>query len=377
MSKCKYHDNKICFTCNLIDKTEKEQIAEKIKLCATYLSHIPADRFLKPIYGNRFYFRNKAKMVVSGSVNRPTLGILKEDNTGIDLSQCPLYNANITKIMPLLKKIIIKYGLTPYNINTRQGELKHIIVGYAETSGEMLVRFVLRSKKFLKKLERAIKYIQVQNKLIKVISVNIKQEHEAIIEGAEEIVLTKKHFIKEKGKNIFLYRHPKSFFQTNTKIAFKLYETAAQWASELKVDYMWDLFCGIGGFSFHLAQTVGRIRGIDISKEAIESAKKSKYEQTIGNIFFDIMNLSTLQDSIEKNLQLILVNPPKRGLGESLCNKIEESNVKFLLYSSCNIETLSEDLRLLKSFAVKKLQIFDMFPNSIHFELLVLLGRED
>ncbi len=90
-------------------------------------------------------FRNKAKMVVSGSVEKPLLGMLHRDGTPEDLCDCPLYPASFAPVFAALKPFIARAGLTPYNVARKRGELKYILLTESQSDGGMMLRFVLRS----------------------------------------------------------------------------------------------------------------------------------------------------------------------------------------------------------------------------------------
>lgn len=79
-----------------------------------------------PVVGPESAFRNKAKMVVSGSVEKPLLGMLHRDGTPEDLCDCPLYPASFAPVFSALKPFIARAGLTPYNVARKQGELKYV-----------------------------------------------------------------------------------------------------------------------------------------------------------------------------------------------------------------------------------------------------------
>lgn len=106
------------------------QLADKI--CwpdlRTLLAAIPVAAWGEPVSGPEAAFRNKAKMVVSGSVERPLLGMLHRDGTPVDLTDCPLYPAEFAPVFAALKPFIARAGLTPYNVARKRGELKYLLL---------------------------------------------------------------------------------------------------------------------------------------------------------------------------------------------------------------------------------------------------------
>ena len=94
----------------------------------TLLAAIPVAAWGEPVSGPEAAFRNKAKMVVSGSVERPLLGMLHRDGTPVDLTDCPLYPAEFAPVFAALKPFIARAGLTPYNVARKRGELKYLLL---------------------------------------------------------------------------------------------------------------------------------------------------------------------------------------------------------------------------------------------------------
>ncbi len=104
----------------------------------------PVATWLPPVASAQEGFRNKAKMVVSGSVERPVFGIVQRNGEAVDLSDCPLYPDRFSPVLATLKPFIARAGLTPYNIERQRGELKYLLLTES-TQGGMMLRFVLRS----------------------------------------------------------------------------------------------------------------------------------------------------------------------------------------------------------------------------------------
>jgi 23S rRNA (uracil747-C5)-methyltransferase len=114
--------------------------------------------------------------------------------------------------------------------------------------------------------------------------------------------------------------------------------------------------------------------GVEINPEAVERANRTAQTLGLTHLRFQASDASQVKSELEKmKADLILVNPPRRGIGESL-SLIRESKARYLIYSSCQAETLAKDLLDLKDvFEVERVQLFDMFPHTEHYETLVLL----
>ncbi|EOI6872719.1 23S rRNA (uracil(747)-C(5))-methyltransferase RlmC [Yersinia enterocolitica] len=362
-----------CRSCQWLDKPYPQQLADKQNHLENLLSDHRVTQWLSPVFGQESAFRNKAKMVVSGSVERPLLGMLHRDGTPVDLCECPLYPASFAPVFAVLKTFIARAGLTPYNVARKRGELKFLLLTESTYSGELMLRFVLRSQTKLAQLQAALPWLQQQLPQLAVISVNIQPVHMAILEGEQEIPLTEQQALPEIFNQVPLFIRPQSFFQTNPQVAASLYATARQWVRELKIDSMWDLFCGVGGFGLHCADTETRLTGIEISAEAIACARQSADQLGLKNVTFAALDSTQFATAETQVPQLVLVNPPRRGIGAKLCEYLCQMAPQFILYSSCNAETMAKDISLLADYRIERVQLFDMFPHTAHYEVLTLL----
>ena len=140
---------------------------------------------------------------------------------------------------------------------------------------------------------------------------------------------------------------------------------------------IWDLFCGVGGFALHCAAPNRDIIGIEIEPEAIACAKQSAKQIGFDNLRFQALDAMSFTAEINGVADVIIVNPPRRGLGEQLCQWLENIASGRILYSSCNAQSLARDLEYLQHYQVKRVQLFDMFPHTAHFETLVELVKKD
>ena len=241
----------------------------------------------------------------------------------------------------------------------------------------MMLRFVLRSASKVPQLRAALPWLQQQLPQLKVISANFQPVHMAILEGDEEIALTAQQALPERFNQVPLYIRPQSFFQTNPQVAAALYATARDWVAELNVTSMWDLFCGVGGFGLHCATPEMTLTGIEISAEAIACAQQSAQQLGLEKVHFAALDSTRFATSREDVPQLVLVNPPRRGIGSELCDYLSSMAPASILYSSCNPATLAQDIARLSDYNIQRVQLFDMFPHTAHFEVLCLLTRND
>ncbi|AMG58082.1 23S rRNA (uracil(747)-C(5))-methyltransferase RlmC [Pantoea vagans] len=371
---CALYDANRCRSCQWLEKPYPTQLNNKQSQLEQLLAEQPFAAWLPPVTSAQQAFRNKAKMVVSGSVERPVLGLVHRDGEPVDLCDCPLYPAGFQPVFAALKPFIARAGLTPYNVVRKRGELKFLLITESQ-QGSIMLRFVLRSAAKLEQLRAALPWLQQQLPQLAVISANIQPVHMAILEGEEEVALTPDQSLAENFNGVPLWIRPQSFFQTNPQVASALYATARDWVRALPVNSMWDLFCGVGGFGLHCATPEMELTGIEISAEAIKCAQRSAEMLGLEKVQFAALDSTAFATGRDAVPQLVLVNPPRRGMGEALCDYLNQMAPDYLLYSSCNPQTMAQDIARLNDYEVTKVQLFDMFPHTAHFEVLTLLTR--
>ncbi|MGR3807641.1 23S rRNA (uracil(747)-C(5))-methyltransferase RlmC [Pasteurella testudinis] len=396
---CSYYQQQQCRSCQWLEVKYAEQLARKQRHLRQQLSalDLSAADWFPPFASAISGFRNKAKMVVSGSVERPLLGIVNEPDdpqSAVDLCGCPLYPQTMQTVFPQLKDFIARAGLVPYNVQKRKGELKHILLTESRYNGKFMLRFVLRSENKLALIRRELAGLLQRLPQLAVVSLNIQPQHAAILEGEQEIFLTEQQVLEERFNGIPLFIRPQGFFQTNPQVAAALYRQAQSWVQDLPVVDLWDLFCGVGGFGLHCLsalkatrqtaenRTLLQLTGIEISPSAIASAKLSaeylglndQRQSAVEFRSLDSARFATGEAQPQKP-QLVIVNPPRRGIGKPLAGFLNDFAPQFILYSSCNAVSMAKDLAILKDYQISKIRLFDMFPHTDHYEVLLLLQR--
>lgn len=364
----------MCRSCTLLAQPYPEQVDAQERHVRGVLGDPAGVVWLPTVRSAEAGFRNKAKMVVAGTSDAPTLGILDPRGRGVDLQGCPLYPAVVTAALPLLAAFVTRAGLTPYDVPARTGELKHVLVT-ASPDGELMVRFVLRSTEALARVRKHLPGLRAALPHLVVASVNVQPAHAAVLEGEREILLTEQETLRMRVNGLDLHLRPRSFFQTNTDVAAALYRQATAWADEAAVTSAWDLYCGVGGFALHLARPGRDVVGVETSDEAVASAVVTARDAGLPGTTFLAGDATAFALAARDVPDLVVVNPPRRGLGEPLSRWLETSGVPRVLYSSCHAGSLARDLVHMPSLRLVRAQVLDMFPHTHHHEVLTLLER--
>ena len=414
---CQLHDASLCRSCPNLDLPLAQQLQLKQSAVqATLAGQVETAAWLEPFASAPSHFRNKAKLAVSGTTHAPVLGLVDRFDNGTDLTSCPLHVNEIKAALAPLTRAITRMGLQPYSIVKRRGELKHVLIT-ASANGQLMVRFVLRSTAQLPAIRKGAPRLQSELPGLRVLSVNIQPRPAAILEGEREIILSQDStldmplYLPELGgdgvvvnnkKSVLpLVLPPQSFFQTNSGVAAGLYAQARAWARDYaggqagaltgepgadgaypdaiqSSQSIWDLYCGVGGFALALAQPGAQVLGVEVSAPAIDGARTAAAQLSLTSpqVRFEAGDASVLDASGQvyghDKPDLLVVNPPRRGIGE-LAASIEDSGIQRVLYSSCNPASLAKDLEVMSSYRVRRARLFDMFPHTNHAEVLVEL----
>lgn len=390
--QCPHYDAGRCHSCTLLEIDYPTQVLDKERHVATLLDPVSAGlTWLPAVRSVESAFRNKAKMVVSGTVAEPVLGILDRAGHGVDLTDCGLYPEELQASFGPLAAFVTRANLEPYQVSgtgkraQQRGELKYLLVTLSP-DGELMVRFVLRSQESIARIRKHLPALLADLPALAVASANIQPAHAAVLEGDLEIPLTERTTLPMRIDDITLDLRPQSFFQTNTAVATELYRQARTWVDEVDPRSLWDLYCGVGGFALHCSAPGRSVTGIEISAEAVVAASGTVERLRDGDVdgsgrFRDVTFAAGDATAFAVGPQapglpeMVIVNPPRRGIGADLAQWLEGSGIVHVLYSSCNAATLAKDLAAMPSLRPVRARLLDMFPQTSHYEVLVLLER--
>ena len=173
---------------------------------------------------------------------------------------------------------------------------------------------------------------------------------------------------------------PKSFYQTNSRQAYKLYSVARDFAKLTGDELVYDLYTGTGTIACFVAKNARHVIGIEYVPEAIEDAKVNAGINQLGNTEFyagDMKNVLTSDFiDVHGHPDVMIVDPPRAGMHEDVVKVILEAAPKRIVYVSCNPATQARDLALLhEKYDIEAVQPVDMFPHTHHVENVVKLTR--
>ena len=331
-SKCPYSN--ICGGCNFSNlKYEEELIykTEKVKdLISKYtgLTNIVEDTN----YINEYNYRNK--IILHGKNNK--LGLYEENtNNIVEINECLLVNNKINEIIKILKE---------ENISIEEALIK--------TSND--------EKEVLVSIKGKINNIDKLKDKCTVLIIN------------DELKTTNSSIITNIGKYKF-YESEKSFFQINKDLTEKLYDEALKIVEKVKPNKLLDLYSGTGTIGIYVSEFSNEIIGIDYNKSNINDANKNKELNNLNNISFICDKVENQIDNF-KDIDMIIVDPPRKGLDQKTKEYLNTIKAKHLVYISCDLITFSRDINdLLENYEVEYIKPFNMFPKTYHVENVAYL----
>jgi 23S rRNA (uracil1939-C5)-methyltransferase len=187
-----------------------------------------------------------------------------------------------------------------------------------------------------------------------------------------------KGYIEETLEDFKFKISPKSFFQTNTYQAEKLYQITRDFAGLTGKETLYDLYCGTGSIGIFCSKAARQVIGIELIEDAIEDAKINAASNGLANCTFYAGDTSAIctDEFFEKHGKpdVIITDPPRAGMHEKLVQQLLKIRAPKVVYVSCNPATQARDLQLLdEAYKVTRLQPVDMFPHTHHIENVALL----
>jgi len=353
-----------CGGCQMLHITYKKQLEIKkanVENCMKKYSGlniqvndvVPCEQ----IYG----YRNKAQYPVQDG----TCGFYAQRTHDIvQMEKCIIQNPGDEKIL----KTVLAY------LKITNAPIKHIYTRYGKN--ECMVVLVSKSQK-LKNKEFLIKKLLEVSSSITSIILNINPDDTNVILGKTNITLYGKSTINASISSLDFEISPLSFFQVNSVQTEILYSTAKNLAHFDKKDNIVDLYCGTGSIGLFMSDSVNSVLGVEIVPDAVKNAISNANKNNIKNAEFICGAAEDLMPDIVKKhgvIDAVILDPPRKGCDQSLLECLNKTNIKKILYISCNPATLARDIKILsEKYTPSAITPVDMFPHTNHVECVVLL----
>ncbi len=332
--------------------------------------------------GNPYHYRNKAQYPVGlDKAGKTQIGVFaKRTHEIISMQKCFIQNEIAERIAFTIYKFIKEKDIKAYNEENRTGILRHIVIKVGLRTHEIMCILVINGKKI--PYESQLVEMLVKEYNIKTIVKNVNTKNTNVILGRENILLHGDGYIYDILGDYTFKISPMSFYQVNPVQAEVLYNLAIEMANLNKEDILFDLYCGIGTIGIFASTYVKKVYGIEIVEQAIEDAKENAKLNNIENIEFyagDVEKVfSNLINKKQVYPEVIIVDPPRKGLDKNTINNILAVEPKKVVYISCNPATMVRDMKLLQErYETNEIQPVDMFPFTTHVECCSVLYLKD
>ncbi len=294
----------------------------------------------------------------------------------LNITECWLMDDVNNTIRNSIRELSIQHNFSYYDIKEHTGWLRNIIVRFT-TTGELMINVCLNYDEENDRtilLDHLLKVVPSITTLLYTIN---PKWNDSIYDLTPKIYFGKGYITEYLEKFQFIIS-PKSFFQTNTKQAEKLYSVVRDFAALTGNEIVYDLYCGTGSIGIFVSPLAKKIIGVETIAEAIEDAKKNAALNKLENAHFyagDVIKIVNDQFfAYHGKPDVIITDPPRAGMHEKLVIKLLEIESPAIIYVSCNTATQARDLALLsEKYTIEKIQPVDMFPHTHHIECVVSL----
>lgn len=371
-----------CGGCLLMHMTYDEQLRFKqtrVGDCIERIGKIKTkiNTIIAPENKNRY--RNKVQIPVSLSSdgNIETGFFAKRSHNVVNAENCKLQPSFSAKVCNVVKNWMQEYNISPYNEQDGTGAIRHIYIRYAEKTGQIMLAIVINknSAPGSEYLEEELKKLNVTTAMF-----NINKKKTNVVLGDTNKIIYGDGKITDLLCGLKFIISPHSFYQVNREGAELLYKTAVEFAQISRDDIVFDVCCGIGTISLYAALFAKKVVGIEIVRQAIEDAKINAKINNLDNAEFYCGDAGETMEKLAKQdvvPDVVIVDPPRKGCDKKLLDAIVKTNVRRMVYVSCNPATLARDMAYLteNGFEAAYVQPVDMFPNTVHVECVSLLNR--
>ena len=375
---CPYYGK--CGGCQLQNLSNKDQNLYKQKEAEKLLGKYGRVENIL-VMDDPYNYRNKIQYSFGYDKKGKIISGMYESNTHkiIDIDKCLIQDPIADEIIKTIKSIMKKYKMEPYNEDTRQGFLRHVLIKTGHKTGEVMVVVVTANHMFHGK-KNFVKILRKKHPQISTVIQNINSKNTSMILGDRESNMYGKGYIEDILCGLRFRISSKSFYQINPSQTETLYNKAIEMAGFKGNERIIDAYCGIGTISLIVANKVKEVIGVELNGDAIQDAIRNSKINNINNVKFykaDAGEFMVGLASKNEKIDAVIMDPPRAGSDEAFLHSMCQLNPEKIVYISCNMETQARDLEYLvkNGYKVKGIQPVDMFPQTGHVETVCLMSK--
>lgn len=298
----------------------------------------------------------------------------------INTHQCLIVHPDFNRIQAETLAFFEERNVRQYHRKKHEGTLRHLVLRRGEKTGEILVGLSVADPSAIdtEAYKELLLDLELEHEIVGILLLVNRDLGDVVKDGDVRVVYGRPYY-EERLFDLSFQVSFFSFFQTNTSGAERLYAEAIGLLDSHHDQVIYDLYSGTGTIAQVLATSARRVYGIEIVEDAVKAARENARSNRLENVTFLAGDVFQTLPEIEEEPDLIVVDPPRVGLGQKAASRIADYGVPQILYISCNPVTLKEDLKTLalSGYRVKRAKTVDLFPHTYHVESIALLEKED
>ena len=329
-----------------------------------------------------YAYRNKAQVPVRRVKGQLETGFYRKNSHDlIPIEDFLIQDKEIDKLIVIVRDLLRRYDVKRYDEKEQTGLIRHLVVRRGHYSGQMMLVFVTTRPKIFR-IDQVIAKITAAFPNVVSIIQNINDKNTNAIFGKEFRTLYGQDTITDSMLGNDYEISAQSFYQVNTEMAEKLYQTAIDFSDLNSDSIVIDAYSGIGTIGLSFAKEVKEVYGVEVIETAVEDAKKNAERNGITNAHYVADSAENAMAKWSKDgikPDVIIVDPPRKGLTESFIKASVAMQPEKVTYVSCNPATMARDIKLYQElgYELKKVQPVDLFPQTHHVETVALLSKLD
>lgn len=297
----------------------------------------------------------------------------------VNINKCHLQKDPSNAIRLEVKKYADENNYSYFDLRKQEGLLRNLIIR-TSTTGELMT-IVVFYKNDKTKIEALLNHLSEIFPEISSLMYIVNSKANDSITDQEVLLFKGNNHIYEQMEDLKFRIGPKSFYQTNSEQAYKLYSKTREFAGLTGNETVYDLYTGTGTIANFVAKEARKVVGIEYVPDAIEDAKLNSEINSIKNTSFYAGDMKAIlnEDFFEENgsPDVIITDPPRAGMHPDVVETIIKANPEKIVYVSCNPATQARDIEQFdRKYKVTKVQPVDMFPHTYHVENIVLLEKK-
>ena len=299
----------------------------------------------------------------------------------VNAEPCVIVDEDYRKILHAVRTYWSEKGASFYHRLRHEGYLRHLLVRKAVHTGEILIDLVTTSQEEydLSEFANMLLPLHMDGKIVGILHTVNDAVADVIKDDGTEILYGQDYFT-ESLLGLSFKVTPFSFFQTNSRGAEVLYDTARTFLTDagMKKGVVYDLYCGTGTISQLMAPVSEKVIGVEIVEEAVVAARENALRNDIHNCEFIAGDVLKVLDEIKEMPDLIILDPPRDGVHPKALPKILGYGVEQILYISCKPTSLARDIPAFLEAGYKPVRgiSVDQFPWTANVETIILFQKQ-